>query len=93
MWYTAKGFTINNPSLSIRQDREVEVKASFLKESVRRYRSQIDKHSSTAFPSLADKLEILAHKKPQSFTKYVRQSFVFISCQIPLYRKSSISIF
>ena len=93
MWYTVKAFTINNPSLSIRQDREVEVIASFLKESARRYRSQIDKHSSTVFPSLADKLEILAHKKPQSFTKYVRQNFVFISCQISLNRKSSIPIF
>ena len=46
-----------------RHDRVVEIIASFLKEYVRRNRICIDKHSSTVFPSLADKLNILVHKK------------------------------
>ena len=46
---------------SRKHDRVVEIIARFLKESVRRYRIHIDKHSSTVFSSLADNLEILVH--------------------------------
>ena len=49
---------------SRRHDRIVEIISNFIKESIRRYRIHIDKHSTTVFPLLRDQLESIEHKKP-----------------------------
>ena len=49
---------------SRRHDRIVEIISNFIKESIRRYRIHIDKHSTTVFPLLRNQLESIEHKKP-----------------------------
>ena len=48
-------------------DRIVEIISNFIKESIRRYRIHIDKHSATLFPLLRDQLESIEHKKPDIY--------------------------